>query len=152
MKTAERFVTCLCNQCDQKIEFEAEHAGTTVTCPHCNTDTVLFVPFAKTERPSTPTEPKPTRALRAEAMLEGAHTSAAPAPRPKIGICPACGDKISLKAAVCPHCGEPLLDSTDFGSIFGLVAKVFFSVLLLSVVVGVIALGAMMILAAIGSH
>jgi len=38
---------CPCNQCSQKIEFEAEHAGETIQCPHCGMDTVLFIPHDK---------------------------------------------------------------------------------------------------------
>ena len=37
------FVTCNCNVCSGRIEFEVAHAGVTVQCPHCKMDTVLFL-------------------------------------------------------------------------------------------------------------
>lgn len=39
------FSKCPCNNCSAKIEFETGHAGETVTCPHCQLETVLFVPY-----------------------------------------------------------------------------------------------------------
>ena len=36
------WVTCTCNVCSGKLEFEAVHAGTTIQCPHCGMDTILF--------------------------------------------------------------------------------------------------------------
>jgi hypothetical protein len=40
----ELFVRCPCNHCDGKIEFERSQAGNTITCPHCELDTILHVP------------------------------------------------------------------------------------------------------------
>jgi hypothetical protein len=35
---------CPCQNCNENIEFESEHAGQTASCPHCGMDTILFVP------------------------------------------------------------------------------------------------------------
>jgi hypothetical protein len=35
---------CNCNHCSQPISFPAEGAGTTISCPHCGLDTILFIP------------------------------------------------------------------------------------------------------------
>lgn len=40
---------CPCGSCGGHIEFPAEHAGTTVKCPHCGNETLLFIP-----QPSAP--------------------------------------------------------------------------------------------------
>lgn len=40
------FETCRCQYCDGGIEFDASHAGETVSCPHCGIETLLFVPVA----------------------------------------------------------------------------------------------------------
>lgn len=44
---------CRCNLCSGEIEFESDRAGETVTCPHCASDTELYVPgaVAKVEAP-----------------------------------------------------------------------------------------------------
>jgi hypothetical protein len=39
-----RFVTCRCQNCSKGIEFDASHAGATVACPHCELETMLFIP------------------------------------------------------------------------------------------------------------
>lgn len=41
---AVNLVTCPCQHCNGKIEFERDHAGTDVSCPHCGIETRLFVP------------------------------------------------------------------------------------------------------------
>jgi hypothetical protein len=35
---------CPCNHCSGHIEFDSEHTGETVQCPHCGIDTLLFLP------------------------------------------------------------------------------------------------------------
>ena len=42
-----KFVTCPCSNCSGRIEFEFEHAGETVQCPHCSKPTVLSAPPKK---------------------------------------------------------------------------------------------------------
>jgi hypothetical protein len=37
-------VKCSCNICSQHLEFDQSAAGSTVACPHCGMDTVLFIP------------------------------------------------------------------------------------------------------------
>lgn len=50
--TAEtQFVKCRCQHCNEPIEFEADHAGETVTCPHCTLDTLLFIPAPQSAAP-----------------------------------------------------------------------------------------------------
>jgi hypothetical protein len=39
---------CNCVNCSGHIEFEATQAGSTVTCPHCNLETTLFIPAITT--------------------------------------------------------------------------------------------------------
>jgi hypothetical protein len=52
-------VTCPCQQCNGLIEFDACRAGEPVTCPHCNSETNLFlappVPDTSNLRPVPPT-------------------------------------------------------------------------------------------------
>jgi hypothetical protein len=33
---------CKCNNCSGNLEFEVEHDGETIQCPHCKMDTVLY--------------------------------------------------------------------------------------------------------------
>jgi DNA-directed RNA polymerase subunit RPC12/RpoP len=73
-----KWSTCPCNVCSAHLEFETDHAGTTIQCPHCNAETVLFVPppapvAAQARKPSRPFrafETEPRRGL--ENTLEGA--------------------------------------------------------------------------------
>jgi hypothetical protein len=53
MQPATKFATCPCNLCSQNIEFDSEHAGEPIACPHCGMETTLFVP------PSPKNEPPP---------------------------------------------------------------------------------------------
>ena len=43
-KTEERYIKCPCNNCDVFIEFPTHGVGETITCPHCEMETVLFKP------------------------------------------------------------------------------------------------------------
>src|ERR1035438_8035332 len=47
-QTAPNFVTCPCQFCSGKIEFDANQLdpaeNTTVSCPHCGLETIIFVP------------------------------------------------------------------------------------------------------------
>jgi DNA-directed RNA polymerase subunit RPC12/RpoP len=43
-------VKCACNHCSARIEFETEHAGETIACPHCGMDTTLYQPQQRTEK------------------------------------------------------------------------------------------------------
>jgi uncharacterized protein len=46
-----RYVTCPCQYCSGRIEFDANQldttANTTVPCPHCGLETIIFVPVQK---------------------------------------------------------------------------------------------------------
>jgi len=42
---APNLIKCHCQTCNERIEFEAEHAGETIPCPHCGIDTTLYATF-----------------------------------------------------------------------------------------------------------
>ena len=48
MKSVPRYVACPCQHCSGKIEFDSNELGdeqnTTVPCPHCRLETIIFVP------------------------------------------------------------------------------------------------------------
>ena len=46
---------CTCNTCSGHLEFDASRAGETTQCPHCGTDTILFIPSAPTPKPKDST-------------------------------------------------------------------------------------------------
>lgn len=50
--TEPQFVTCLCQVCSGKIEFDASHAGESVACPHCGLETTLYAPQVKLTKPA----------------------------------------------------------------------------------------------------
>src|SRR5438105_589769 len=37
-------IKCPCNTCSAHLEFDEPAVGSTVVCPHCGVDTVLFIP------------------------------------------------------------------------------------------------------------
>src|SRR2546425_12424971 len=47
------WIVCPCSNCSGHLEFDASYAGTTIQCPHCGLDTILFVPpILETEKSS----------------------------------------------------------------------------------------------------
>ena len=40
----QKRVVCTCDACSGTLEFEASHAGSTIACPHCGMETLLFIP------------------------------------------------------------------------------------------------------------
>jgi hypothetical protein len=40
----ENFVKCQCRHCGGGVEFDVARNGESALCPHCNRDTVLFIP------------------------------------------------------------------------------------------------------------
>jgi len=44
---------CKCTNCSQPISFPVEGVGTTIPCPHCGLDTILFIP-PSLSNPATP--------------------------------------------------------------------------------------------------
>jgi len=52
---------CLCMYCSGKIEFETDHAGESIICPHCQLETKLYVPTPKAPTPSNAPTPRPSR-------------------------------------------------------------------------------------------
>ncbi|MDR3573592.1 MAG: hypothetical protein P4L50_07015 [Anaerolineaceae bacterium] len=53
-------VVCPCHLCGGGIEFDSSQVGESVTCPHCNAETVLFVPPASESEGNPPPLPPPT--------------------------------------------------------------------------------------------
>ena len=57
--TQPHFVTCRCQHCDKGIEFDASGFGIketrSVECPHCNLETIIFVPPSQNAPPIPPT-------------------------------------------------------------------------------------------------
>lgn len=47
---------CICNHCDQHIEFDESMAGSEVACPSCGMDTKLLIPI-KTTTSELPKQP-----------------------------------------------------------------------------------------------
>jgi DNA-directed RNA polymerase subunit RPC12/RpoP len=69
------WTVCPCNNCSGNLEFDPEHVGETVACPHCAVDTVLFIPQVPAD--SLPSEPevapkylKPKKAKKVELAHE----------------------------------------------------------------------------------
>lgn len=56
--SADRIAKCPCNHCNGKIEFDIEHAGKAISCPHCGMETLLFIP--QLEEPPKPNKPLPS--------------------------------------------------------------------------------------------
>lgn len=58
MSAMPSYVTCCCQHCDGKIEFDAsdfeEGEARTVECPHCQTETKIAVPTSQTPPPIPP--------------------------------------------------------------------------------------------------
>jgi len=46
------FEKCSCGHCSGHIEFDSEHAGQMVACPHCGLETKLYVPKVPLNKPS----------------------------------------------------------------------------------------------------
>jgi uncharacterized protein YbjQ (UPF0145 family)/DNA-directed RNA polymerase subunit RPC12/RpoP len=95
----ESFVSCTCNTCSGLIEFDENlnPNGTTIQCPHCGIETILFNPEsnALADVTATPTDP-------AEIFF-----SCPKCKRPMSGDKSLLGEKVN-----CPDCGEPFILST----------------------------------------
>ena len=52
-------VICPCNNCSEHLEFDESAAGSTIACPHCGMDTVLFIPQVPVGAPPVEQEPAP---------------------------------------------------------------------------------------------
>lgn len=61
---------CPCQVCSEKIEFDADSAGQTTACPHCNADTLLFIPSGGRPASGSPRS-KNRRLLTALALGSG---------------------------------------------------------------------------------
>lgn len=51
LETIPAFSKCACQMCNAHLEFETARAGETATCPHCNLDTILFIPRTNPGKP-----------------------------------------------------------------------------------------------------
>lgn len=80
-------VKCNCQHCDGHIEFDSAGAGQTVECPHCQMETLLYVP-PPPKRQDTP---------RAQAGRPA---------NPNLIYCPSCKGEVSIHAETCPKCGH----------------------------------------------
>jgi DNA-directed RNA polymerase subunit RPC12/RpoP len=78
---------CKCNNCSEWLEFDTSQAGSTIQCPHCGMDTILFVPKMTAPPPSRPP----------------------PIANSNLVICPDCGNSVSKLADSCPKCGRPIM-------------------------------------------
>jgi len=61
-------MNCKCQNCPGTIDFLADRAGETVLCPHCQLETVLFLPVRPSRLKETPA-PEPKSALVAAPFL-----------------------------------------------------------------------------------
>lgn len=105
-------ITDVCKECAGKVAFDAEHVGTTISCPHCGKDMVLAVP--KTVTPPPVTKPVPLPSM--------------------LSPCPHCGHDLSKQAEMCPHCGfRRASDKKPDVSVFGIVAAIVLAGLILFV-------------------
>lgn len=78
---------CKCNNCSEWVEFDSSRAGSTIQCPHCGMDTILFIPRITALPPSRPP----------------------PVANSNLIICPDCGNSVSKLADSCPKCGRPIM-------------------------------------------
>jgi len=81
---ASKFVTCRCQCCDNGIEFDASDFAKdetrTVLCPHCELETILYVPPI----PTPPAPPKKTTPPPVSKKLSPPMLPAATPSRPRI--------------------------------------------------------------------
>jgi hypothetical protein len=60
--TQPRFVTCRCQHCNNNVEFDAVNLSdgdtATIVCPHCQMDTIVFVPVSQQEPEKSPAAKK----------------------------------------------------------------------------------------------
>lgn len=89
---------CSCKACGYRIQFDQSKIGSSLSCPDCATEVILFPsvsPIPGSEPPLTLVRPKPS-------------------PN-KLTPCPECAHPISRSAETCPHCGFALVPKLDFG-------------------------------------
>jgi hypothetical protein len=64
---------CSCNNCSGHLEFDESAAGSTVVCPHCGMDTLLFIPFVERAqekpKPTPPPDPPPSQPIPSPVTL-----------------------------------------------------------------------------------
>jgi predicted RNA-binding Zn-ribbon protein involved in translation (DUF1610 family) len=134
-------ISCPCNNCDAHIDFDAQQAGTTIPCPQCGLDTVLFVPANK-ERLFKEQQLKEQLSNHYQRKVVAAAIPTAM--QPLLQTCPACQGKVSSQATACPHCGQPLkaapsvASATSFGDVFSIVLKVILALFVIGVILAIL--------------
>ena len=113
--TQPDLVTCSCNNCDGHLQFERQHAGQRINCPHCGMETLLYVPQSKPPPPPLPQAPQPQT-------------------NPNLRTCRDCGNSVSIHAEVCPKCGATFARRKSHGVFF----YVFWGVVSLIVTVTIV--------------
>jgi hypothetical protein len=74
---------CSCSHCDGHLEFDTAYAGERVTCPHCDKETLLYIPGTDSAPPTpSPAPPPAPPAAQAAYRLTDPIGLRAPAPRP----------------------------------------------------------------------
>jgi predicted RNA-binding Zn-ribbon protein involved in translation (DUF1610 family) len=77
---------CTCSICFGHLEFDSEHVGETIQCPHCGMPTILFIPKVWLATP-------------------GPAVSASGSDQV---VCNSCGTMVDRNAKACPKCGQVL--------------------------------------------
>jgi DNA-directed RNA polymerase subunit RPC12/RpoP len=60
---------CSCNNCSGHLEFEESAAGSTLACPHCGMDTVLFIPPVERAKEKPSSTPPPSQPIPSPVTL-----------------------------------------------------------------------------------
>ena len=61
---------CSCNNCSEHLEFDESAAGSTVACPHCGMDTVLFIPPVERAKGKPEPTPPPSQPIPSPTTLQ----------------------------------------------------------------------------------
>lgn len=75
---------CTCSICFGHLEFDSEHVGETIQCPHCGMPTILFIPRVIGRA-------SPRTSLPSPLTLE---------------VCTRCGAALDKASRTCPECGQ----------------------------------------------
>jgi hypothetical protein len=59
-----KFIKCTCNVCSGGLEFDPADSGSTIQCPHCGMETVLFFKPPETNPPKPKSQKQTARIVR----------------------------------------------------------------------------------------